>query len=60
MRKKNARTMPIVTGKTAIGDKVTAYVCERGICLLPAHTPDDLATRLKRVDTLEKTINNAL
>jgi uncharacterized protein YyaL (SSP411 family) len=58
--KKLARIIPIVTGKTAIGGKVTAYVCERGICLLPAHTPDDFATQLKRVDTLEKTIKKAL
>jgi uncharacterized protein YyaL (SSP411 family) len=51
--KKLARIIPIVTGKTAIGGKVTAYVCERGICLLPAHTPDDFATQIKRVDYLQ-------
>jgi uncharacterized protein YyaL (SSP411 family) len=50
--KKLARIIPIVTDKTAIGGKVTAYVCEKGICLLPAYTPDDFATQIKRVDKL--------
>ena len=58
--KRLARIIPIVTGKTAIGGKVTAYVCEKGICLLPAHTPDDFATQIKIVDKLQKTIKKAI
>ncbi len=51
---KLARIIPIVTGKTAIGGKVTAYVCEQGICRLPVHTPDDFSTQIKIVDMLPK------
>jgi uncharacterized protein YyaL (SSP411 family) len=41
-----AKVAPFVEGKTALGGKPTAYVCERGACQLPTHEPAAFAAQL--------------
>jgi len=44
-----AATLPIVKGKTANGDQPVAYVCEKGVCLLPSVTPENFAEQIAPV-----------
>jgi len=39
--------LKLVTNKTSIGDKPTAYVCEQGLCLLPT---TEIKTLIKQAD----------
>jgi uncharacterized protein YyaL (SSP411 family) len=41
-----AKLAPFVEGKTALGGRPTAYVCERGACQLPTHEPAAFAAQL--------------
>jgi uncharacterized protein YyaL (SSP411 family) len=43
------KVIPMVQGKTAQNGHMTAYVCERGVCGLPATDPDIFAEQLKAV-----------
>jgi len=45
-----ARLAPIVGGKTALGGRATAYVCERGACQLPTTDPAALVAQLAAVE----------
>ena len=40
------RRVPWLSGKKARNGQVTAYVCEQGICELPADTPEEFARQL--------------
>lgn len=37
---------PVATGKVAAGGRPTAYVCEKGLCRLPAIAPEKLASQI--------------
>jgi len=41
-----AKTLSIVRGKSAIGGKTTAYVCENRVCQFPTTDPETFATQL--------------
>ncbi len=43
------RVAPVAAGKIAAGGKATAYVCEKGLCRLPAIAPEKLAAQLATV-----------
>ncbi len=43
-----AKVASFVEGKTALGGKPTAYVCERGACQLPTHDPAAFTAQLPR------------
>ena len=43
------RVAAVAAGKVAAGGKPTAYVCERGVCALPAIAPEKLASQLSPV-----------
>ncbi len=45
-----AKLIPSAGDKLAIGGKATAYVCEKGICKLPATAPDQFARQLGRIE----------
>ena len=45
------KAIPLVQGKRALNDKVTAYVCEQGICKLPARDPK---TFMRQIAVIEK------
>jgi uncharacterized protein YyaL (SSP411 family) len=47
-----ARLVPLVGGKTAIGGRVTAYVCENHVCELPTGDPAVFARQIARVHPL--------
>lgn len=40
------RLIPWLEAKVAIGDRVTAYVCERHVCKLPTSDPDTFARQI--------------
>lgn len=40
--------IPWLEAKTALGGRVTAYVCERHVCALPTSDPDTFAAQLTR------------
>ena len=42
------RLIPWLEAKIAIGDRVTAYVCERHVCKLPTGDPDTFAQQIAR------------
>jgi uncharacterized protein YyaL (SSP411 family) len=50
----HAEVIPLVQGKSALGGKATAYVCEKGICQLPTGDPDTFAREIKTVEKLKK------
>jgi hypothetical protein len=39
---------PLVEGKRALRGKATAYVCEKGVCRLPASDPDAFERQVRR------------
>ena len=41
-----AKVVPLIGGKTAIGGKATAYVCEQGLCEFPTTDPQDFRRQL--------------
>jgi uncharacterized protein YyaL (SSP411 family)/rhodanese-related sulfurtransferase len=44
---KIAELIPLVQGKTSINNSVVAYVCEKGICMLPSLTAKDFARQIQ-------------
>ncbi|MFQ5766682.1 MAG: thioredoxin domain-containing protein [Acidobacteriota bacterium] len=44
-----AELVPLVEGKVARGGKVTAYVCEKGVCKLPTTDPEQFARQIEEV-----------
>ncbi|MFC1567242.1 thioredoxin domain-containing protein [Thermodesulfobacteriota bacterium] len=48
--KSHARLIPVAGGKSAIEGKATAYVCEKGVCKLPAKDSKMFAQQLKEVE----------
>jgi len=44
-----ATLIPLVKGKTAPKGKPIAYVCEKGVCLLPSITAEDFARQIRDV-----------
>jgi uncharacterized protein YyaL (SSP411 family) len=48
--KSHARWIPAAAGKKALMGKTTAYVCEKGVCLLPATDPALFAQQLSEVE----------
>ena len=50
---KLATLIPGVAGKTAIGGKPVAYVCEHGVCRLPSYTPSEFAAQIKERKMIE-------
>jgi uncharacterized protein YyaL (SSP411 family) len=49
---RQAKLIPVVAEKTAIGGVATAFVCERKVCALPTSNPAVLADQLTRVQPL--------
>ena len=49
---RHARVVPVAAGKKVINDRVTAYVCEKNVCLLPATDPDTFARQLDEIERL--------
>jgi uncharacterized protein YyaL (SSP411 family) len=47
-----ATTVPLVAEKSALGDRATAYVCERRVCQRPTNDPEAFARELERVTPL--------
>ena len=43
------RVAPVAAGKLAAGGTATAYVCERGLCRLPAIAPEKLSAQIAPV-----------
>jgi uncharacterized protein YyaL (SSP411 family) len=39
-------SIPLLTERTRLGDKATAYVCRRFVCQQPVNTPEALANQL--------------
>jgi len=50
---KLAAVIPIAAGKKPTGGTPVAFVCEKGVCLLPSFTPDDFAQQIKTIKRLE-------
>ncbi len=50
--KRHAEVVPVAAGKKAIDGKVTAYVCEKNVCKLPAVDADTFFRQLGRVEKL--------
>jgi uncharacterized protein YyaL (SSP411 family) len=44
---KKGADLPLLSGKTIINGKVTAYVCRLGTCLTPVNSSEDLVNLLK-------------
>ena len=44
---RQAERGPLLTGKTAIGGRATAYVCKRRVCALPTSDPKVFAAQLR-------------
>ena len=44
-----AKTLSIVTGKSAIQGKTTAYVCENRVCQFPTNDPEKFKEQLEFV-----------
>ena len=49
----HARLIPAARGKFALKGMTTAYVCEKGICKLPAQDPKLFARQLQEVEKLK-------
>ncbi|MCP4370374.1 MAG: thioredoxin domain-containing protein [Deltaproteobacteria bacterium] len=49
---KISELIPIVKGKTVINNNAVAYVCEKGICLLPSITKEDFVKQIQQVQKL--------
>ena len=47
-----ARLVPVAGGKLALKGKATAYVCEKGVCQLPATDPAMFAQQIGKVEKL--------
>ena len=47
-----AKVIPLIKGKLAIKGKVTAFVCEKGICDLPTNDPLVFAKQIKKIEKL--------
>jgi len=47
------KAIPLVQGKRALNGKVTAYVCEQGICKLPARDPKTFVRQIAVIETLK-------
>ena len=50
--KTQAKVIPLIKGKLAIKGKVTAFVCEKGICELPTNDPVVFAKQIKKIEKL--------
>ena len=50
----HGKTVPLVQGKTALKGNVTAYVCEKGICKLPARDPQTFAKQIATIEILKE------
>jgi uncharacterized protein YyaL (SSP411 family) len=50
----HAALIPLVKGKSALEGKATAYVCERGICMLPTNDPKVFTRQIKTVEKLSR------
>ena len=50
----HGKTVPLVQGKTALKGNVTAYVCEKGICKLPARDPQTFAKQIATIETFRE------
>lgn len=50
---KLAEIIPMVAGKKTIGGKPMAFVCEKGVCLLPSYTANDFAQQIKTIKMIE-------
>ncbi len=48
--------LPIVKGKTAINDNAVAYVCEKGICMLPSLTAKNFEMQIQQVQKTDPII----
>jgi hypothetical protein len=46
------RSTPLVRGKIAAGGRATVYVCEHGLCRMPAIEPEKLAAQIEPVRPL--------
>jgi hypothetical protein len=44
-----SKLVPLVEGKRALDDQITAYVCERNVCELPTNDPDVFAKQIAKV-----------
>jgi len=49
----HAKIVPVARGKFAMGGKATAYVCEKGLCSLPAEDPALFSKQIKEVAKLK-------
>ena len=49
----HAKIVPVVRGKFAMNGKATAYVCEKGLCSLPAEDPMLFSQQIKEVAKLK-------
>ena len=50
----HAKVTPLVHGKSAMGGKTTAYVCEKGACELPTSDPKMFSQQIKKVKKLAR------
>jgi uncharacterized protein YyaL (SSP411 family) len=51
---RKARLTPLLEGRRALGNKATAYVCERRVCQLPTTDPSVFARQIGKVEPLPK------
>ncbi len=51
-----SKLIPITKGKTAINNNAVAYVCEKGICMLPSTTAKDFEMQIQQVQKTDPTI----
>ena len=47
---RQARTIAPLRGKRALKGRTTVYVCERGVCRLPASDPESFLERLREIE----------
>ncbi len=46
--------LPVAKGKTIVGGKSVAYICENGICRLPSFTVEEFAEQLQIVNVMKE------